>query len=426
MTQRERIPPGPDRPYNPSDELLGWMGDQFAQFGDVYKASIYGTPAYVIRDPAHAEHVLRVNWRNYVKGQAIKRIALLLGNGLMVSEGEFWQRQRRMIQPALHGDGVANLLKLIRTFNFCLLESWEQSAQKGTSVNVTLDISQMVLKVVLVSIFGANYGDVGPYFNILSEDATRSLEFAQAFRSLRRVVLEVVERRWKEKTDSTDILGMLLDARDPVSGHGMPEHQLVNEIMTLIVAGHETTASTLNWVWYLLSQHPSAEEKLSLELRNLDPDYGPSLGDLPKFPYTRHVIEETLRLYPPGWLMTRKALRNDHLGDYFVPLGTEIYIPTYFIQRHPDLWHEPDHFNPDRFEPGQSSDRHRTAILPFSAGPRNCVGELLARVEMQIHLMMIASRLKLRYFAAKPIELELGVNLRSKHNFVMTPEIAAS
>jgi cytochrome P450 len=201
----------------------------------------------------------------------------------------------------------------------------------------------------------------------------------------------------------------------------MQDRQLINEILTLIVAGHETTASTLNWTWYLISQHPDVEERLSNELNNLT--NLPELEDLPKFPYSRQIIEEAMRLYPAGWLMTRKALRDDRLGDYFVPAGTEIYVSPYFIQRHPDLWENPDRFNPDRFGPDNSKSRHRLAMIPFSAGPRNCIGESLARLEMQIHLLIIAKCLRLRYVQSRPLELDAGVNLRNKHDFIMYPEV---
>lgn len=200
----------------------------------------------------------------------------------------------------------------------------------------------------------------------------------------------------------------------------MPDSQLIDEILTLVVAGHETTASTLNWTWYLLSQHPEVEEKLSRELNTLA--VSSQFDDLPKFVYTRQIIEETMRLYPAGWLVTRRALHDDRLGEYFVPAGTEIYIPPYYIQRHPGLWNEPERFDPDRFSAENSRRRHRLAAIPFSAGPRNCIGALFARVEMQIHLMTIAKHLRLRYIQSGPIELDAGVNLRSKHDFVMHPE----
>jgi cytochrome P450 len=401
------------------------MSNQFKRFGDIYKASVYGTNVYVIRDPQNANYILSTNWQNYKKGQDIKRVGLLLGNGLMVSEGEFWKSQRRMIQPAFHHKAIGALTNVITTANVRLLKKWEQAAQEKTTVNVTRDVSLMVLNTVLVSIFGDDYEQVAPHFSLLSEESARNLQFAQAFRSLGKMVAQVAAQRRKENITSPDILGMLMEARDRESGQVMPDRQLVSEIMTLIVAGHETTASTLNWTWYLLSQNSMVEEKLSGELSNLHGSEFPEVSDLPKFTYTRQVLEEVLRLYPPGWLMTRKALKDDQLGDYFVPAGTEIYISPYFIQRHPALWEAPDLFNPDRFEDHQSQDRNELAMLPFSAGPRKCIGEFFARVEMQIHLMMIAKRLRLRYVGGKPPELDAGVNLRSKHDFILTPQIKA-
>jgi cytochrome P450 len=410
----------------PTQELLSWMHSHFEQYGDIYKASVYGTSAYVIRAPEYAQHVLRKNWQNYTKGQAIKRVALLLGNGLMVSEGGFWKSQRRMIQPAFHRNAIGALANVITAANVALLKRWEQAAQKNESINVTRDISLMVLEVVLIAIFGLDYECVAAHFNILSDESARDLQFAQTFRSLGKIVAEVAAQRRERNISSTDILGMLMEARDRENSQAMPDRQLVNEVMTLIVAGHETTASSLNWLWYLLSQHPEVEQKLSSELSNLREGECLDLDNLPKFIYTRQVLEEALRLYPPGWLMTRRALKHDRLGDYFVPAGTEIYISPYLIQRHPDLWEAPDRFNPDRFGPGHSQDRHPLTMLPFSAGPRNCLGELFARIEMQIHLMTIAKQLRLRYVEKSPPELDAGVNLRSKYDFIMSPEIKAS
>ncbi|MGA2412450.1 MAG: cytochrome P450 [Candidatus Binataceae bacterium] len=421
--EQRRIPPGPHDEYRTTEDLLEWMSHQFERFGDIYKASVYGTSAYVTRDPQHAVYVLRGNWRNYKKGLLLKRIALLLGNGLMASEGELWKTQRRMIQPAFHHSALTALTKVITTSNVALLRKWEEAARKRASVNVTRDVSSMVLEIVLISIFGADYEQAAQYFNIIHEDSVRDLIFAQSFASLAKIVLDVVAQRRKKKKNSTDILGMLMAARDQNSGRTMTDRQLVNEIKTLIVAGHETTASTLNWIWYLLSQHPIAEEKLSSELNNLAGGAVPGFNGRPQLAFTRQVIEEVMRLYPAGWLLTRRALRADQIGDYFVPAGTEIYLPLYFIQRNPKLWKEPDRFNPDRFGADQSNDHHPLAMLPFSAGPRNCIGESLARVEMEIHLSIIARNLRLRYVQARPLELEAGVNLRSKYDFTMHPEL---
>jgi cytochrome P450 len=278
----------------------------------------------------------------------------------------------------------------------------------------------MALEVVLRFIFGDDYERVGSHFDLLSQEPARNMEFASSFRALGKVILQVIDRRRKDPATSTDALGMLMQARDAQSGQLMQDSQLIDEILTLIVAGHETTASTLNWTWYLISQHPQVEQELSNELNALPTFSG--FDDLPRFLYTRQIIEEAMRLYPAGWLVTRRALRDDHLGEYFVPAGTEIYVPPYFIQRHPDLWEEPDRFNPDRFRPENSRHRHRLATIPFSAGPRNCIGASFARMEMQIHLMTISRHLRLRYIQSRSIELEAGVNLRSKYDFIMYPE----
>jgi len=398
------------------------MDNHVKRYGAIYKASVYGSSVYVISAPEYAEHVLRKNWENYKKGLAIKRIAWLLGNGLMVSEGEFWKRQRRMIQPAFRHDAIGALSDVMIAANVALLESWKQAAREKRSVNVTRDISRMVAESVLMAIFGADYEQVRSHFRILTDESARNLQFAEEFRSLGAIVSRVAAERRKKNVKSTDMIGMLMEARDRDSGQVMPDRQLVNEILTLIVAGHETTASTLNWVWYLLSQHPKVEEKLWKELNDL-PSEVTDLNDLRRFTYTRHILEEALRLYPPGWLMTRRALKDDYLGDYFVPAGTEIYISTYHIQRHPDRWEAADCFRPDRFGPAFSPERRPQTLLPFSIGPRNCIGEAFARLEMQIHLMTIARQLRLSYDEEKPPELEAEVNLRSKREFIMVPEI---
>jgi cytochrome P450 len=415
-----RIPPGPQEKYRAKEDLLEWMGRQFEIYGDTYKASIAGLNAYVTRNLEFAQHVLVENWQNYVKGQNIERVALLLGDGLMVSEGELWKRQRRMIQPAFNQESIAALFKVIVAVNSRFLQKWQSAAQRNESVNVTHDVSGMALEVVLRFIFGEDYEEASSHFGILTVEPTRDMAFARSFRALGKVILQIIDRKRKDSAPATDALGIMMQARDPQSGAPMPDRQIIDETLTLIVAGHETTASTLNWNWYLISQHPEVEQRLANELETLTTSF--EFDDLPKFPYARQIIEETMRLYPAGWSVSRKALGDDWLGEYFVPAGTELYLPPYFIQRHPDLWEEPARFNPDRFRPENSKQRHRMAMIPFSAGPRNCIGAHFARIEMQIHLMIIARCIRLEYVASRPLELDAGINLRSKYDFIMHPK----
>jgi cytochrome P450 len=418
-----QLPPRSDEAYNSSDDLLKWMSSQFKRLGSIFRASAYGGEIYVVSDPVHVDHILRENWQNYRKGQAIKRVGFLLGNGLMVSEGNFWKSQRQMIQPAFHDEAISALMQVITSAHQTLLNEWTTAAGSGRSVNITSDISRMVLGITLRAIFGEDSEEMESHFNVLTVESARNLQFAQTFRPLGKMIAALVAKRRERNGSATGILGMLMNARDRKSGEPMPEAQLVAEVMTLIVAGHETTASTLSWAWYLLSTHPEVEAKLWRELDALPAGQTPTLADLPRFPFARQVVEETMRLYPAGWLMTRRALKDDWLGEYFVPAGVEVYIAPYLIQRNPAIWEEPDRFDPDRFSPDQAAKRHPMAMIPFSAGPRKCIGESLARLEMQVHMMMMARHLCLKPTAGQQVELEAGVNLRNKHDFLMEPAV---
>jgi len=194
-------------------------------------------------------------------------------------------------------------------------------------------------------------------------------------------------------------------------------------VMTLIVAGHETTASTLNWAWYLLSEHPVAESTLHHEIDGAPFDDTPSFDDQPGLVFTKQIIDETLRLYPPVWLFSRKALAADNIGGHYVAPGTDIFMAPYFVHRHPQFWVAPEAFRPERFAPDAGPQRHKFVYFPFSMGQRRCIGEFFAVVEMQIHLSAVAKRLRLRHVPDRPVELEPHINLRSRHNLYMRAEL---
>jgi cytochrome P450 len=233
--------------------------------------------------------------------------------------------------------------------------------------------------------------------------------------------MECVNRRRANLHDHQDLLAMLMAARDRKSGEAMPDRQLLDEVMTLIVAGHETTASALNWMWYLLSQHPEAERRLHQELDAL-PAAPAAMDDVPPLTYTRQIIEETLRLYPPGWLLTRRSIDADRIGDFDIAPNTDVFISPYLVHRHPGFWTDPERFDPDRFSEASAAGRHRFCYLPFALGPRACIGEHFAMVEMIVHTAMLARHIRLRYLPKYPLELECQVNLRSKRSIYMLPE----
>ena len=215
----------------------------------------------------------------------------------------------------------------------------------------------------------------------------------------------------------------MMQARDRRSGEPMADAQLAREVMTLVVAGHETTAGLLNWLWFLLSKRPDARAALANEFAQSPWGEAPAMDRLAEYTYTRQVIEEALRLYPPLWLMTRKAANDDLLGAFFVPAGTEIYISPYLIQRSPALWTGPDLFAPDRMSPDRAAGRPELALCPFGAGPRNCIGEHLARAEMQLHVMMVGRELTLHCDEETPQAITTGMNLLSKYDLMMRPAL---
>lgn len=419
----ELLPPGPDERYGSADDLLQWLAAHRERYGAIYRANVVGTNVYVVSDPAYVDHVLRGNWQNYARrGQVVKRISLLLGNGLIGSNGSFWASQRRMIQPAFTRTAVAGLFDIIQHVNDGLLTRWKRAALERTTVNVTRDVSTAVLKITLLCIFGDDYDAVAQFCNVLAEDSARNIGFAQAFQPLGEIVVRIAARRRQANLPGGDILGTLLRARDRDHGRPMSDGQLARETMTLIVAGHETTATALNWIWYLLARHPAVEARLGTELDQWAVTGVPPLETFPKLTYTVKVINEALRLYPPLWLMTRHAIKNDRLGGYFVPAGTEIYISPYLIQHDPGLWEMPERFDPDRVAEG-GAERAPLSACPFGAGPRNCIGEFLARTEMQVQLMTVGRELHLRYEDPRPAEVVAGMNLLSKNDFLMSPQL---
>lgn len=356
-----RVPPVAGEEYRTTDDLLEWMRVNLQRHGDIYRASVYGGSVYVINSPEYLDRVLLRNWHNYERrGPAVKRIALSLGNGLISSNGDAWVRQRRMIQPAFTTGSVCALFDAIRGPNLALIARWQRAARLGEVVDVTHDVSLTVLEATLCAIFGDDYCAVAPHFAAIADDS-RNLEFAKTCVALAKVIQQIVERRRACGTGANDILGQMMRATDRSDGECMTDSELARQGMTLVIAGHETTASVLNWIWFLLARHPEVDVRIADEIEEHFGKTELSFESLVQFDYTRSVIEEALRIYPPLWLMTRKAIKEDYLGDYFVPAGTEIYISPYLIQRHSGLWEQPEAFDPGRYSHGNSSGRDRLA-----------------------------------------------------------------
>jgi len=405
------------------------MIELFARHGDTYRVFVPARRSYtyVIHHPDDVKRVLVANHRNYTKGMGLDRVRILLGKGIMTSEGELWRRQRYMMQPLFHRRVVTEFARVIAQVNERFLARWETLAARASVLNLTDEMSELTLEIVLRAIFGRDLDRLseqlgGNPFEVVTKEQSRDLQFAYKFRSLTKLVAQLIARRRDSAEEHFDYVAMLMAARDKDSGAPMGERELIDEIMTLIVAGHETTASGLNWTWYLLSQNPGAQERLHQELDAAPQLAAPSLAQVEALSYTRQVIDEALRLYPPGWLLSRRTIESDELGGYAVPPGTNVLLPLYLLHRHPRFWHDPEAFLPERFAPEHEAQRPRFAYMPFAAGPRHCIGETLALYEMLLHLYVMARRYRLIYVPDKPLELEAQINLRSRHPLHMRLE----
>ena len=405
------------------------MVELFARHGDTYRVFVPARKSYtyVIHHPDDVKRVLVSNHRNYTKGLGLDRVKILLGKGIMTSEGELWKRQRYMMQPLFHRRVITGFAELIAQANDRRLASWDELAARGEPVNLTDEMSDLTLDIVLRSIFGRDLdrltGQLGANpFAVVTREQSRDLQFAYKFRSLTRLVAQLIARRRAEPEEHFDYVAMLMAARDKESGEPMGERELIDEVMTLIVAGHETTASGLNWTWYLLSQHPEAERRLHAELDAAAAMAAPGLAQMEALAYTSQVVNEALRLYPPGWLLSRRTVAADVLGGFSVPPGTNVLLPLYLLHRHPRFWKDPDRFWPERFDSEHEAERPRFAYMPFAAGPRHCIGETFALYEMLMHLYKVARRYRLVYVPDKPLELEAQINLRTRHPLHMRLE----
>ena len=410
-------------------DALSVLERNFALHGDAFRiyAPILQRHLWVLTHPDHVRHVLVDRSANFTKGIGIDRVAILLGNGLMTNEGDAWRTQRRMLQPSFHRTVVATWMPHLHAANAALARKWTTAATARASINVTQDMSEVTLDVVLKALFGDDLarlteGPGGNPFALLTDDTERNLSFAYKFRQLGATILGDVQRRRRDGVRHDDIVSHLIDARDRHTAEPMNDRQLIDEILTLIVAGHETTASSLNWFWYLLSQAPDAAAALHAEV-DAAGAAEPSYEGLATLPFTRRAIDETLRMYPPGWLLTRRTIAACTIGDLKLPAKADVLISPYLVQRHPDFWPDPARFDPERFVPASTERRNRFAYLPFGLGPRACIGEHLALVEMHTHVATLARRFELELVPGQKIEREPQVNLRMRHPLRMIPRL---
>jgi cytochrome P450 len=409
--------------------------DAWNKYGDYVRIRILpGFDIYLLADPAAVEHVLVKNHKNYRKPEFLMGAARLVGgNGLFTSDGSFWLRQRRLAQPAFLRGAVVRLAAPMTTSADAIIREWE-AAPDGRTVEIVAEMMRLVLRIAGATLFGddiraeadavsaaqrvvtafVSYKMNNPLATPLWFPTRRNRAFHHSKAILDAVVLQVIESRRGSGTAANDVLDLLLAARDEESDAGMSDQQLKDEVLTLLFAGHETTAAALSWAWYLLARHQDIQEALHDEAFALLGGRTPTADDLRGLPLATAVFEETLRLYPPAPGLARQAIKPDEIQGYPVPAKAIVMPSQWVTHRHPAYWDMPDEFRPERFLPGCAPDRPKFAYFPFGGGPRVCIGNTLALMEGALVLAALAQRFQFRPADDREAEIDATFVLRPK------------
>lgn len=405
------------------------------RFGHVVRFSLLGKQSFIITDPNLVREMLVDRHQEFQKSLNYRQLALILGNGLLNSEGELWKRQRKLMQPAFHRSRLEKFAAGMVRDTQEMLENWGKLSSDDV-IEITREMSRLTFEIVGHSLFSTDVKDftdlagdalhfamdyvnrrtITP-FNVPTRLPTRkNRRFRATMKLLNRIVNDIIRsRRSPTNAPQDDLLALLMQARDDESGKGMSDQQLRDEVMTFVLAGHETTANTLAWTLYLVSEHPEVRTRLEQEVDEILKGEAPKLEDLPRLQWTRQVIEESMRLYPAAWLIERRPLQDTVLGGYSVPKDATLMIFTYMLHRHPDFWPDAEKFQPERFGAEALSRHHPYAFLPFSHGPRQCIGAQFAMTEAQIILAMITQQFRLQLVPGQVIEPEPSVTLRPRY-----------
>ncbi len=402
------------------------------KYGDFVRYKVGNVNAVVLNHPDAIKHILQDNHRNYTKDTIqYNALSKITGKGLLTADGDLWFRNRRLQQPAFVRPRLVRLDEVVIPAAQQMMEQWQTAMQRGEAVDIDAAMMRLALTVVGQAMFGVN----------LAEDATELTEatmtaldhiiyltrnpisppewfptaenrkFRTALTRLDAAIAALIARRRLAKEPKEDLLGMLLAAQTQADPP-LTEQQLRDELITILVAGHETVASALTWSWYLLAKYPAEWQTLHHEVRAALQGSVPTVADLERLPFTAQVFDEALRLYPPAWLITRKAIAEDTIRGEIITPGTLIIISTYAIHRHPQFWRQPEQFVPARFAPSEENTRPRYAYIPFGGGPRLCIGNNFALTEARLVLAAVTQRFRLVLEQGQAVQMDALVTLR--------------
>ncbi len=428
------------------------MMDVALRYGEVAGTWTRGRHFVIVSGHEAARHVLIGNQDNYAKGVEYELLRVVLGEGLLTSEGETWRKQRRLVQPLFAKRHISAFTEHMTRATRDELESGHfQDVADGQMVDINQAMMALTLDVVGRALFGADLSGetarrVGPAMNdvlglgtkmtrrlptyLLSSLPGMNLEkamslnpegrrFQRSLAALRRVIDELLVERRAQTDPGDDLLGMMLDATDDETGEGMSRQQIGDELMTFMLAGHETTSNALSWMWRRLSLNPSARERLFEEVDGVLGDRPPTMDDLDSLPWTRACVEEAMRIDSPVWTVGRRALADDEINGFHIPSGSSVMVLISMIHRDPEIWPNPEGFDPARFLPENTKGRPRHAYMPFGAGRRVCVGSTFATVEATLVAAMIAQRLSFDLPRGSEVEAEAAITLRPRHGLPM-------
>lgn len=392
---------------------MGFLKNSSQRYPDIFRFRLVHREAYVINHPELAQYVLQENHKNYLKGEAYQVLALLLGNGLINSEGDFWKRQRRLAQPAFHRDTLKRVCSIVTDSTLKLLHRWKNL--EGQTINFTREMAALTIEIVARALFTADVtpADISTVWqnvNYLNQMAMRMVRnplalpfwaplpsYLKAKRSIENLdclVFGIINKRKRGEASAPDLLQLLLEARDEETGEGMTERQLRDEVMTIFLAGHETTVNALSWTWYLLQQHPAELEKLKAESAQYS-GRPINFEDVPALKTGRHIINESMRMFPSVYAIGRKMIDDDVIGSYHVSSRARVLVNIIGMHHHPQYWSEPSRFLPSRFENFDMKGGNRFVYIPFGGGPRICIGNNFALMEMQIINALLSQHVEL-------------------------------
>ena len=398
-------------------------------YGDVVRLRFLYLTVYFIYHPDDIEYVLSTNARNFVKSRSLRSpfFQRLVGNGLLTSEGEFWRRQRRLAQPAFHRQRISAYGEVMVNYAERMIATW----QHGEVRDIHRDMMRLTLEIVVKTLFNADVsGDADRVGNVLSEivkpfasQATLKWimdnrlptggrrRFFREADEIDAIVYRIIGERRASKTDEGDLLSMLLQAHDEDDGATMTDRQLRDEVMTIFLAGHETSALTLSWAWWLLAQNPAAEKRFHDELDSVLKGRLPTVEDFPQLRFTEMIAKESMRLYPPAFGVGREAIEDCEIGGFRVPAKSQVFMFQWATQRDQRFFVEPDEFKPERWEEDEKN-LPRYAYFPFGGGPRICIGNYFAIIEIVLLLATIGQRFRLKRADDRPVELFPAMSLR--------------